>query len=84
MAVLGILLVLGVIAVNCALAYMALQIAIGIWFPARATDRQRAWVRAPAIQVFYPFVKWMSPIMAMILPMQVLVMVVRLSRLVAG
>jgi predicted small integral membrane protein len=66
------------LAMNCLLWYLAVQITVGIWFQARASERQRALVSSIAVQVNYPIFKWLCPIMAITMPLGMLKTVVSL------
>jgi hypothetical protein len=50
-----------------------LQIAVGIWFPGRASVRQRELVASPAVQLMLPLLKWLSPIAVVSIFLQLVV-----------
>jgi hypothetical protein len=63
---------------SCVIAYFSIQVTIGIWFPTRATARQRALVGSLPVQVMHPFFKWLCPLMAITMPLGILSAVVSL------
>lgn len=83
MAVVGLVIALGWVALNGWLAYFTMQITIGIWFPARASNRQLALVRSSGIQVLYPVWKWLAPLLAVTIPLGLLRTAFELVRLVS-
>lgn len=83
-AVVGILIFFGVTVLLTWLAYFAIQVTIGIWFPARASNYQRTLVRSPGILVAYPMWRWLAPFLSVSLPLGLLRTVFELIRVVAS
>jgi cytosine/uracil/thiamine/allantoin permease len=69
-------------AVSAWVAYLFIQIAIGIWFPDRATEKQLLIVQHPVVSLMYPILKWISPVAAVTMPIQLVVGGVRLAQLI--
>jgi len=70
-------------ALSAWVAVIFIQLTIGIWFPQHASEKQLQLVQNPAISLMYPALKWLSPVIAVTLPIQIIVGVFHLAKFIA-